>query len=113
MTNYVQKGNVLTLAAPYDRLSGEACLVGTIFGVATVDVLSGVDAEFMLEGVIDITKIAGVTLSQGDRAYWDDSQKAVVATDSGNSYLIGVATEDAASGDATARVRLNGVATAT
>lgn len=113
MTNFIHDGRVLTLAAPYDRLSGQACLVGKIFGVATVDVLSGVSAEFVTYGVFDITKLAGVVFAQGDLVYWDNSQKALVATDSGNSYLVGVATRAAASGDATGRVRLNGISTAT
>jgi len=113
MTNFIQKGDVLTLAAPYDRLSGQGALVGNIFGVATVDVLSGVSAEFMTQGVFDLVKLAGFAPAVGDLAYWDNSQKAVVATDSGNSYLIGVFVAAASSGAVVARVRLNGISTAT
>ncbi len=113
MTNFVQRGNVLTLAAPYDRLSGQAGLVGKIFGVATVDVLSGVSAEFAVEGVFDLVKLAGYAPAVGDFAYWDNSQKAVVATDSGNSYKIGVFVAAATSGAVVARVRLDGIGTGT
>ncbi len=37
MKNYVQKGETLTLAAPYAVSSGAGALVGAIFGVAAAD----------------------------------------------------------------------------
>jgi predicted RecA/RadA family phage recombinase len=106
MKNYVQRGETLTLAAPYDRLSGQSALVGAVFGVASGDVLSGVDGEFVTEGVFDLPKATGV-ISQGAKVYWDNSAKNLTTTSSGNT-LIGVAVVAAGSSDATARVRLNG-----
>lgn len=104
MKNFVQKGEVVTLAAPYDRTSGQGALVGQVFGVAAFDVLSGVNGEFQVEGVFDIAKASG-SVSQGDKIYWDNSAKVVTTTQSGNC-LVGMAVQAQASGDATARVRL-------
>jgi len=106
MTNYVQKGDILTLTAPYAVSSGLGAKVGAIFGVATADIASGASGEFMTEGVFDLKKAAGVDFAVGDRAYWDDSAKEVSDTDSGNSYSIGVAVKAAAVGDTTVRVKL-------
>ena len=104
MKNFVQKGDVVTAAAPYDRSSGQGALIGNIFGVASADVLSGADGEFQVEGVFDLTKARG-SVSQGDMIFWDDSAKNCTKTATGNSR-IGMATQAQASGDATVRVRL-------
>jgi predicted RecA/RadA family phage recombinase len=108
MKNFVQEGDVVTLTAPYTRTSGQGALVGSCFGVATVDVSSGSSASFALKGVFDITKAAGA-ITQGAKVYWDDTNKNVTTTSSANT-LIGVCVSAAASGDATARVRLGIVA---
>ena len=41
MRNYIQPGHAITLAAPYDVVSGAGLLVGSIFGVASHDALAG------------------------------------------------------------------------
>jgi predicted RecA/RadA family phage recombinase len=104
MKTYVQEGRVVEFPAPYDRLSGQGAYIGTIFGIAAVDVLSGSPANFALEGVYDIVKATGA-ITAGAKMYWDDTAKNVTTTTTSN-HLIGVATQAAASGDATARVRL-------
>ena len=79
MTNFIKSGDNLTLAAPYDVLSGGGFKVGNVFGVAANDTLSGADVECNVEGVYDLTK-DGSTFAQGDLAYWDDSAKKVSST---------------------------------
>ena len=51
MTNFIKSGDNLTLAAPYDVLSGGGFKVGNVFGVAANDALSGADVECNVEGV--------------------------------------------------------------
>lgn len=101
MKNFIQPGEVVTLAAPYDRLSGEGALVGALFGVATVDVLSGISAEFAVEGVFSLAKSTGASTggAQGAKAYWDNSAKKITAVASGNTH-VGYFTETCADGDA-------------
>jgi predicted RecA/RadA family phage recombinase len=107
MKNYVQPGNVATVAAPYDVASGAGLKVGALFGVATVAALSGQALEAQLAGVFDLAKATGQAWSVGDKLYWDDTNKNCTTTASGNT-LIGVALAAAVSGATTGRVRLNG-----
>ena len=104
MTNKTHEGHTIVLAAPYDRLSGQGALVGSIFGVAVVDVLSTVSAAFETEGVFDITKAAGA-VTQGAKMYWDNTAKNTTTTSTSNTF-IGYATQAQASGDATCRIKL-------
>jgi predicted RecA/RadA family phage recombinase len=108
MKNFVQEGDVITLTAPYTRTSGQGALVGSCFGIATVDVTSGSAASFATKGVFDITKATGA-ITQGAKVYWDDTAKNITTTSASNT-LVGVATQAQASGDATCRVRLGIVA---
>ncbi|WP_424363597.1 DUF2190 family protein [Methylocystis parvus] len=105
--NFVQCGDTLELAAPYDRNSGEGALIGALFGVAMVDVLNGVSANFALEGVFTLAKATGAAWTVGAAIYWDDSAKNCTTTSAGNTR-IGVATAAAGSGDTTGNVRLIG-----
>lgn len=106
-SNFVQEGEHVTLAAPYDRTTGQGALVGAVFGVSLGTVLSTVNGEFATSGVWDITKLSAQAWNQGDRIYWDDSNKrcTTVASD---GPLIGTATEAAANPSSTGRVRLDG-----
>lgn len=113
MQNFVQPGKTLTLTAPRTLTSGQAALVGSIFGVACSDVASAAEGEFALEGVFDLPKATGITFSQGAAAYWSDAEYSMVAANSGNSYLVGAAVKAALTGDTTVRVRLNGIGTLT
>jgi predicted RecA/RadA family phage recombinase len=106
MKNYIQEGEVVTLTAPYAVSSGGGALVGALFGVAVTDVANGAEGEFSIEGVYTLPKATGA-LTQGAKVYWDNSAKKVTATATDNT-LIGCALKAAASGDATAVVRLNG-----
>lgn len=105
MKTFVQPGRVLTLAAPYSVDSGDGLLVGAIFGVAQHDAASGAEVAALVEGVVDLPKAAG-EIVQGAAVYWDDSAKVVTTTSEGNTR-IGAATETAASGADSVRVRLN------
>jgi predicted RecA/RadA family phage recombinase len=105
--NFVQDGNIVTLAAPVTVASGAGLLVGTLFGVAAYDALVGADVEVAVTGVYNLPKAVGA-LTQGQKIYWDNTAKNVTGTVGTNTF-IGCAVLPAASGDATARIRLNGV----
>jgi predicted RecA/RadA family phage recombinase len=107
MINFIKSGDHLTLAAPYDVLSGGGFKVGNLFGVAANDTLSGADVECSIEGVYDLAKDSS-TFAQGDLAYWDDSAKKVTSTVASN-LLIGAVEVAAATGVAVVRVNLFGV----
>jgi predicted RecA/RadA family phage recombinase len=105
MRTYKQPGAVLTLTAPYDRNAGEGAKVGQLFGVATGNVLSGVDGEFMRNGVHTLAKVSAQAWTQGALIYWDNAAKLCTTVASGN-LLIGAAASAAANPSATGDVVL-------
>lgn len=117
MQNFIQKGDTLTLTAPYDRTSGQGALVGRLFGVASDTVLSGVIGQFVMRGVFDLAKDTS-TFADGDKVYWDNSAKATTSVATahniiGFAVLIqpdGTSALGGASGDATVRVYVPGLA---
>lgn len=111
MKTFIQKGETVTLVAPYDVVSGAGLLVGVVFGVANYDALSGTSVEATTVGIISgLAKTTGTAWTAWTTLlYWDASGKKFTTTsNSGANKLFGVAAADAASGDATGTVRLNG-----
>ena len=107
MKNFVQPGLSVPLPMPYDRTSGQGVLVGALFGVVAVDALSGASAEVAVNGVFDLTKEAPLVIAVGARVFWDNTNKRVTTTATGN-VAIGHAVVAAASADTAVRVRLSG-----
>jgi len=107
MKNYVQKGENLTLPAPYDVASGGGVKSGLIFGVAAGDALSGADVDLVTMGVFDLPKVSTDVFTVGAAVYWNDTTKLVTTTTSGNTK-VGVAVTAAANPSGSVNVRLNG-----
>lgn len=107
MKNFQQRGDTLSLIAPYALVSGTAFLVGAIFAVAICDAAAGAPVEGQLEGVFVLPKTAAQAWTQGQKIYWDAANKRC-DTDGTVGMLVGVASEAAANPSATAAVRLNG-----
>lgn len=109
MKNFVQRGENLTLPAPYDLTSVDGALIGSIFGVAAGDALTGEDADLVTEGVFILPKPQLEAISIGDPLYWDDTAKEVTLDDdTGNNPKVGVAVAAAPNPSFTVDVRLNG-----
>ena len=117
MQNYVQKGQTLTVAAPYNVTSGGGVLVsgtGYVFGIAVNTQNLGDSTEIVTEGVFDLGKDSS-TFANGDYVYWDNTNKVATSTATGNKKIgvavlsqpSGVNAAGGTSGDATVRVRLN------
>jgi predicted RecA/RadA family phage recombinase len=107
--NFVQPGETLTLTAPRALTSGDGFMVGAIVAVALATAAIGKPVEARRVGVWDLTKAAGAAWTPGQKLYWDNTAFNVTTT-VGTNTQIGVATAAAASGDATARVKLGYVA---
>jgi predicted RecA/RadA family phage recombinase len=105
MKNYVQDGEVITVTAPYTVASGAGCLVGSLFGVATSAASSGASVEIKTTGVFDLTTLGTDTPAQGAIAYWDDTNKRLTTTASGNTD-VGRFTVAKTNGPTVGRVRL-------
>ena len=106
MKNFVQRGCNITVTTPTGGVSsGDPVKIGALFGVAAYSAPAGAPLEISTEGVFDLPK-AAVAFNQGDKAYWDATNKVLFATASGNAW-VGVVTEGVLAGASTFRVRLN------
>jgi predicted RecA/RadA family phage recombinase len=110
MRNFVQPGDSLAVAVPYAGgvTAGQGVLVGALFGVAAVDGAQNAVIEAATQGVFDLTKEPALAISAGARVFWDNTNRRVTATATGN-FSIGIATAAALAADATVRVWLNRV----
>jgi predicted RecA/RadA family phage recombinase len=111
MKNFIQEGRYLTLVAPYDVSAGDGAQIGQIFGVATLNALSGADTQFDTKGVYELDKAPSQAWAVGAAVYWDNSNKYCTTSASGN-LLIGAAVAAVGSGaeETLGQVRLNGIA---
>lgn len=109
MKNFIQSGDNLEVAAPYDVTSGAGALVGSLFGIATTTALSGAKVVLKTCGVFTLAKNSAEAWTVGAKIYWDNTNKVCTTTSSGNT-LIGVALAVAANPSATGVVRLGIVA---
>ncbi|MFH5926439.1 DUF2190 family protein [Roseomonas xinghualingensis] len=105
MQNFRQVGDQLTTIAPADVVSGQGIKIGAIFGVCTHSAKSGADLVIRIKGVVTLPKASGA-VTEFQKVYWNDTDKVVTATATGNS-LIGVG-RAAASGAGSVDVVLDG-----
>ena len=110
MRNFVQPGDSLAVAVPYAGgvTAGQGVLVGALFGVAAVDGAQNAVIEAATQGVFDLTKEPALAISAGARVFWDNTNRRITTTATGN-FSIGIATAAALAADATVRVWLNRV----
>lgn len=106
--NYVQKGDVLTVAAPAGGVSsGDPVLVGgALFGVATGSADAGEDFELSTVGVYRLPKVSAQAWDQGTFIYFDAAAGNCTTVDTGNT-LVGYAARAAANPSPTGTVRLS------
>lgn len=109
MKNYVQPGDIISVPAPADTLSGAGVLVGSLFGVAVNGALNGAPLNIALTGVYDLPKTGSQAWTVGAPIYWTGTAATNVAS---TNKLIGAAVAAVGSGAAETigRVRLNGAA---
>jgi predicted RecA/RadA family phage recombinase len=106
MKNFIQDGDTVSVPAPYDVNSGDGALVGSLFGVAVTDALTGAHVQLKTCGVVTLPKTTGQAWTVGARLYWNDTTRKCSTAATGNT-LVGVALAAAASGDESGAVRLN------
>jgi len=107
MKNFVQPGEVVSVAAPYAVASGAGLLIGNLFGIATTAAENGAAVEALIVGVVDIAKNSAEAWSVGSAIYWDDTAK-VATIESDDNIPIGVAVAAASNPSSIGRVRLTG-----
>jgi len=108
MKNFIQPGNVVTLVAPYNLISGQGALVGAIFGIAATDALQGTPVEAVRDGVFVLGAVTADTLAIGEKVYWDNTARRITKTAT-NNVLVGAAAAAKSGTETSATVLLDGV----
>jgi len=107
MKNFIQLGATITMLAPYAVASGNGLLVGSIFGVAANDALSGESVEAKRDGVFSLPCLSTDTVAAGAKLYWDNTNRRLTTTATNNT-LVGAAVAAKAAGVSTVTVLLDG-----
>jgi predicted RecA/RadA family phage recombinase len=104
---YIQDGDVINYQNGTGSAiaSGATVKIGSLIGIALVDIANGATGAVMLEGVFKVTKATGAAWVQGDQLYWDATNSNFTKTATSNTPA-GHAFEPAASGDAVGYIRL-------
>lgn len=111
MKNHIQKGDVITVAAPAGGIgAGEGAIIGNIFGVAAFAAAVGEPVELATTGVYQLPKATAAVLTVGARVAWDNTAKNINLPGTGR-FPVGIATEAAGNGITSVAVRLDGVST--
>lgn len=106
-TNYLQDGDILTFTAPYAVASGGGFLVGSLFAVALSAAANGASVQAQRGGVWTLPKLQADDVSVGAKLYWDNTNKRLTLTSSGNT-LVGAAIAAAGTSATTVSVMLDG-----
>jgi len=110
MNNFVQPGEVQSFTAPNGGvLTGLAYKIGQALVVAVASVAQDLPFDGRIRGVFTLPKATGQTWSEGALLYWDNSGKKFT-TSAGGNRLSGWAQAEAATGDTTGSVYLDGAA---
>lgn len=107
MKNYIQDGEVVTVAAPSGGVtSGDFVAVGSLTGVAQEDAAEGESVAIVRRGVFELGKTSAQAWTVGVKIY-ATSAGEMTTTATANT-LVGVAAEAAANPSATGKVLLTG-----
>lgn len=109
-TRYVQAGKVLDYTNTTGAAipSGAGVLMGTKLGVALATIPNNATGSVQICGVFGLDKLSTDNMTQGALVYWDNTNKRLTLTASGNT-LAGVAAAAAAATTTSVNVLLNGV----
>lgn len=106
MKNYIKEGRRITITAGADITSGSGVLVGVRLGVACTDIANGTTGELAMEGVFNLPKLGTDVVAQGALLYWDNTNKRLTTTASGNTQA-GFAFAAAGNGVTTVDIAIN------
>jgi len=107
--NFVKPGDHLPLVCPYATVtSGQVMLVGLLFGVALYDGVSGDVVEAAMEGEWSLTALSTDEATVGALAYWDNTNRRITVTSTGNT-LVGTFTAAKAASATTAQIKLQAI----
>ncbi len=109
MTTYavfLQDGNSIDYTPGSDVQPGDVVVLGSLIGIATRPIPANTTAGLAIRGVFRIAKLSTDVVTAGAVLYWDNTNKRVTTTATGNTR-IGLAVAASPSGQATADVLIN------
>jgi predicted RecA/RadA family phage recombinase len=112
MTNYIQPGDSITLAAPSGGVvTGGVYVIGQLLVVATTTAAQTIPFVGKTTGCFSVTKVGSQAWTAGAIVYYDEGNARFTTTATG-AFRAGVAIEAVGSGagETTGKVRLDGVA---
>jgi predicted RecA/RadA family phage recombinase len=97
----------IPMVVPYAGgiLAGEGMLVGAFFGVAASDAAQNESVECATQGEFELTKAPGQAMSAGARLFWDNTNRRLTTTATGN-FQVAICTVAAAAADTKVQVML-------
>jgi len=104
--NYIADGEHFNYTAPGAVASGDVVLMGATVGVSLNALTTGQVGPVKVNGVFSVPKLGTDTMAQGALLYWDNTNKRMTTTASGNT-LAGRAYVAAGSGATTVQALLN------
>ncbi|MBI1374497.1 MAG: DUF2190 family protein [Phycisphaera sp.] len=104
---FVHIGDAIDYVPAADVAAGEVVLLDTLFGIARTAIPANTLGTLAVVGVFNLDKAvgAGTAIAIGKKVYWDEANKVVTTTSTGNK-LLGKAVADAGDDDATILVKL-------
>lgn len=109
MTTYatfLQDGHSIDYTPGSDVAAGDVVVLGSLVGIATRSIPANTMGALAISGVFRIAKLSTDVVTAGAVLYWDNTNKRVTLTASGNTR-IGLAVAASPSGQATADVLIN------
>ncbi len=87
MNNYVQPGKTLDYTHTAVVASGVAVLIGTVLVIPGANAGIGVPFPGTIDGVFNIVCATGTAWTMNTPVYWDDTNKRVTTTATGNTKI--------------------------
>lgn len=106
---YIQRGDSIDYTPTADIAAGDVVRIGSLKGVAKLDIKAGELGALALTGVYEMAVKSGKAFAAGQAAYFDPTDGTVTPdapSGESSSYLIGHVLADVAAGDALANVRI-------
>lgn len=104
--NYVAPGEHFDFTPGTAVASGDVVLMADTIGVAHKDGAAGAPVAVSVEGVFTLAKLSTDAIAQGQKVYWDNTNKRLTLTSAGNT-LAGRAYAAAGAGTSSVRVKIN------
>jgi predicted RecA/RadA family phage recombinase len=107
MKNFIGVGNRVTVTATAVVTSGQAVLIGSLFGIAENAAAIGEPLVLVMSGIYDLTKTASQAWTVGQLIYWDVATSRVTNVVATNKVVgVAILAVGAGAGETTGRVRL-------